>query len=59
MQDLSVTLFGRDLAVFSNYPMFDPEGGTKNGAGNVFVRGAEIASMPLTASYGATLNIGF
>lgn len=59
MQELSLSLFGRDLAVFSNYPMGDPEGGTKNGSGNVFVRGAEIVSMPLTASYGATLNIGF
>lgn len=59
MEDLSLTLFGRGLAVFSKYPMFDPEGGVKNGSGNVFVPGVEMTPNPLTASYGLTLNVGF
>lgn len=59
MENLSLSLFGRDLAVFSKFPMFDPEGGVKNGSGNVFTPGVEITPNPLTASYGITLNVRF
>lgn len=54
---LSLSLFGRNLAVFDDYPMFDPEAGTKNGA--VFVPGLEITPMPYTASYGFNLKVDF
>lgn len=54
---LTISLFGRNLAVFDNYPMFDPEAGSKNGA--VFVPGIEITPMPYTASYGFNFKIDF
>lgn len=57
IEGLSMSLFGRNLAVFDDYPMFDPEAGTKNGA--VFVPGIEITPMPYTASYGFNFKIDF
>ncbi len=57
LSGLSLSIFGRNLAVFDNYPMFDPEAGTKNGA--VFVPGLEITPMPYTASYGFNLKVEF
>ncbi|MVZ63925.1 SusC/RagA family TonB-linked outer membrane protein [Sphingobacterium humi] len=54
---LSLNFFGRNLAIFDNYPMFDPEAGTKNGA--VYVPGLEITPMPHTSSYGFNLKVDF
>lgn len=54
---LSLSFFGRNLAIFDKYPMFDPEAGTKNGA--VFVQGIEITPMPHTSSYGFNLKVDF
>jgi hypothetical protein len=55
--NLSLTLFGRNLAVFDKFPFWDPEGGTMNGT--VFVPGLEMAPMPYTATYGFTLKADF
>lgn len=55
--DASLSIFGRNIAVFDKFPMWDPEGGTMNGT--VFVPGLEMAPMPYTATYGATLKVGF
>ena len=57
VDNLSLSVFGRNIAVFDNFPMWDPEGGTMNGT--TFVPGLEMAPMPYTATYGATLKIGF
>ncbi len=57
VQALSISLFGRNLAVFDKFPMFDPEAGTMNGT--VFVPGLEITPMPYTATYGCNLKIDF
>lgn len=57
MENLSFSVFGRNLAVFDKFPMFDPEAGTMNGT--VFVPGIEITPMPYTASYGCNLKIEF
>jgi len=54
---LSLSLFGRNLAVFDKFPMFDPEAGTMNGT--VFIPGLEITPMPYTAVYGCNLKIDF
>lgn len=55
--NLSLTAFGRNLAVFDKFPFWDPEGGTMNGT--VFVPGLEMAPMPYTATYGLTLKADF
>ncbi|MEZ4969267.1 MAG: SusC/RagA family TonB-linked outer membrane protein [Flavobacteriaceae bacterium] len=55
--NLSLSVFGRNLAIFDNYPMTDPEAGTRNGT--VFVPGLEMTPMPYTASFGANLKIDF
>jgi len=57
LNNLSLNVFGRNLAVIDKYPMFDPEAGTLNGTN--FVQGLEMASMPSTASYGFKLNVEF
>lgn len=57
MNNLSMTVFGRNLAVFDRFPFWDPEGGTMNGT--VFVPGLEMAPMPYTSTYGATLKFDF
>ncbi len=55
--NLSLTVFGRNLAVFDKFPFWDPEGGTMNGTN--FVQGLEMAPMPYTATYGLTLKADF
>lgn len=57
IDNLSLSVFGRNIAVFDKFPMWDPEGGTMNGTS--FVPGMEFAPMPYTATYGATLKVGF
>ncbi len=57
VDNLSLSVFGRNVAVWDKFPFWDPEGGTMNGT--VFVPGLEMAPMPYTATYGATLKIGF
>src|SRR5690606_12548045 len=57
IDNLSLSVFGRNIAVFDKFPMWDPEGGTMNGTS--FVPGLEMAPMPYTATYGATLKVGF
>ncbi|MFD1770481.1 SusC/RagA family TonB-linked outer membrane protein [Sphingobacterium suaedae] len=55
--NLSFSIYGRNLAVFDKFPFWDPEGGTMNGT--VFVPGLEMAPMPYTATYGCTLKVDF
>lgn len=57
MNKLSLSVYGRNLAVFDRFPFWDPEGGTMNGT--VFVPGLEMAPMPYTATYGCTLKFDF
>lgn len=57
VQNLVLSLYGRNLAVFDKYPWFDPEAGMQNG--QVFIQGVEMTPMPLTASYGFNLKVDF
>lgn len=57
VDNLSLTVFGRNLFVIDDFPFWDPEGGTMNGT--VFVPSLEMASMPNTSTYGASLKFGF
>lgn len=50
-------IYGRNLFVWSPWPMFDPEFGTLSGTD--IVTGFEIAQFPSTRSYGFNLSLGF
>ncbi|WP_346237571.1 SusC/RagA family TonB-linked outer membrane protein [Niabella insulamsoli] len=53
---VTVGVFGRDLFIWSSWPMFDPEFGTLSGTD--IVRGFEVAQFPSTRTIGANLVIG-
>lgn len=57
LSNISLTAFGRDLFIISDFPMYDPETAALNG--NSFVPGVEMGQMPSTASYGLTLKASF
>ena len=57
LQGLSVSIYGRDLFVWTDYPGFDPEAATLNG-GNI-QPGYETAQMPSTRTFGATIKMNF
>jgi TonB-linked SusC/RagA family outer membrane protein len=57
LQRVVVGVYGRDLYVWSKWPMFDPEFGTLNGTD--IIRGFEIGQFPSTRTMGANLVIGF
>jgi hypothetical protein len=52
----SIGIYGRDLFIWSPWPIFDPEFGTL--AGSDIVRGFETGQFPSTRSMGFTLTIG-
>ncbi|EAY31183.1 SusC/RagA family TonB-linked outer membrane protein [Microscilla marina] len=56
LNTLSLSVIGRNLLLFTNYPGFDPEtnlGGAING------QGLEYVSLPQTKSYGVSLKTTF
>jgi len=57
LQRVVVGVYGRNLYIWSKWPMFDPEFGTLNGTD--IVRGFEIGQFPSTRTMGANLVIGF
>lgn len=54
---LDFAIFGRDLAVVSDFPVFDPETAALNG--DTLLPGIEIGQMPSPASYGFNLKVNF
>jgi hypothetical protein len=52
----SVGIYGRDLFIWSPWPIFDPEFGTLQGSD--IVTGFETGQFPSTRSMGFTLSIG-
>jgi len=52
----SIGIYGRDLFIWSPWPIFDPEFGTL--AGSDIVTGFETGQFPSTRSMGFTLSIG-
>ncbi len=52
----TLAVFGRDLFIWSPWPMFDPEFGTLSGTD--IVSGFETAQFPSTRSFGLNLVIG-
>ena len=51
---INVALYGRDLALFSSFPIFDPETASLNGA--TIMPGVEMGQLPTSRTWG--LNIG-
>ena len=57
LENLSVSLIGRNLYAFSSIPHFDPEQIAVQGNG--FIRGVEDMSYATTRSWGISLNLDF
>jgi hypothetical protein len=57
LSSASVGVYGRDLFIWSPWPIFDPEFGTLSGSD--IVRGFETGQFPSTRSMGFNLSIGF
>jgi TonB-linked SusC/RagA family outer membrane protein len=57
LQRLSLGVYGRDLFIWSPWPIFDPEFGTL--AGSDIVQGFEVAQFPSTRTFGVKLSVGF
>ena len=53
---MTLGIYGRNLFIWSPWPMFDPEFGTMSGTD--IVQGFEIAQFPSTRTYGFNLSIG-
>ncbi|RFZ84172.1 SusC/RagA family TonB-linked outer membrane protein [Mucilaginibacter terrenus] len=52
----TVGVYGRDLYIWSKWPIFDPEFGTLSGSD--IVQGFEIAQFPSTRTFGFNLVVG-
>ncbi len=57
IKNASLAITGRDLLVFSKFPLFDPETATLNSA--QVLPGIEIGQFPSTRSFGFSLNLEF
>lgn len=53
----SIGVYGRNLFIWSTWPMFDPEFGTLSGTD--IVQGFEVGQFPSTRTFGFNLVIGF
>ncbi len=57
IQNLSVAIFGNNLACISKFPGFDPEAVSMRGA--ALSPGFDLLQMPGTATYGGSISITF
>ncbi len=57
IQRATLGVYGRDLFIWTKWPIFDPEFGTLDGSD--IVKGFEVAQFPSTRSYGANLIVTF
>ncbi|MEO7531310.1 MAG: TonB-dependent receptor, partial [Sediminibacterium sp.] len=57
LQRATIGVYGRDLFIWSPWPMFDPEFGTLSGTD--IVRGFETGQFPSTRTMGVNLIVGF
>lgn len=58
LQRASVGVYGRDLFVFTEWPVFDPEFGTIGGNGEI-TQGFETGQFPSTRTFGLNITVGF
>jgi TonB-linked SusC/RagA family outer membrane protein len=52
-----IAVYGRDLAMITKFPMFDPETAALNGS--TILPGVEIGQMPSTRTFGMNLTFNF
>lgn len=57
IQALSIALYGRDLAMITSFPMFDPETAALNGG--TIMPGVEMGQMPSTRTLGLNITCKF
>lgn len=57
LQKATLGVFGRDLFIWTAWPIFDPEFGTLSGTD--IIRGFEVGQFPSTRSVGVNLVVGF
>lgn len=57
LQRATIGVYGRNLYIWSKWPIFDPEFGTLDGSD--IVQGFEIAQFPSTRTFGFNLVVGF
>ncbi|MFA9195748.1 SusC/RagA family TonB-linked outer membrane protein [Flavobacterium sp. FBOR7N2.3] len=57
LESVQFSVFGRDLAMISDFPIYDPEAGALNG--DTILPGLEMGQMPSPASYGFNLKVNF
>lgn len=57
IQGASIALFGRDLAMITDFPIFDPETSALNGG--VQMPGVEMGQLPTPRSYGVNVKLQF
>ncbi|WET01775.1 SusC/RagA family TonB-linked outer membrane protein [Flavobacterium sp. YJ01] len=55
IQSLQFSIFGRDLATVSDFPIYDPETAALNG--DTILPGIEMGQMPSPATYGFNLSL--
>ncbi|MCB0570536.1 MAG: SusC/RagA family TonB-linked outer membrane protein [Phaeodactylibacter sp.] len=57
IKDISISLVGRNLALWADVPHIDPE--TSSTSGGTVIPGVESVALPSTRSYGVNLNFKF
>lgn len=57
MTKISLSVYGRNLAMLSSFPIFDPETAALNGSS--MMPGVEMGQMPSPATYGFNLKLEF
>lgn len=55
IRDLSLSVFGRNLAMVSDFPIYDPETAALNG--DTLLPGVEMGQMPSPATYGFNFKV--
>ncbi|MEZ7514098.1 SusC/RagA family TonB-linked outer membrane protein [Flavobacterium frigidarium] len=54
---MDISIFGSNLAIISDFPIYDPETAALNG--DTILPGIEMGQMPSPASYGMSLKVNF
>lgn len=57
IQGVDLSLFGRNLAMITDFPIYDPETAALNG--DTILPGIEMGQMPSPATYGLNLKVNF
>ncbi|MCX2679153.1 SusC/RagA family TonB-linked outer membrane protein [Galbibacter sp. EGI 63066] len=58
LNNLTLSLYGRNLAVISDFPIYDPEVAGLAGGTNMHP-GVEVGQMPVPTEFGMNIKIGF